>query len=100
MEENLTLVSPWVIFYKEIEAMFQRDPEVRVTFDNDNRVIKLLVESGDKAEALSKILEKIVEWTNAAYNIGYENGRRSVTWWESTTPRFSPWIKITCSGTE
>lgn len=56
MEENLTLVSPWVNFYKEIEAMFKRDPEVRVTFDNDNRVIKLLVESGDKAKALSKIL--------------------------------------------
>lgn len=57
----------------------------------------------DLSEAPTK--EKIMEWVNAAYDIGYEDGRRSVTtitptWWEPTTPRFSPGIEITCSGTE
>ena len=44
---KLKLSAPWIIFYREIEAMFQGDPEVRVVFDEDNLTVKLYVDDGE-----------------------------------------------------
>ena len=30
MNEKLKLSSPWMIFYKEIDALFKEDPDVKV----------------------------------------------------------------------
>ena len=53
---KLKLSAPWIIFYREIEAMFQGDPEVRVVFDEDNLTVKLYVDDGEKALALDTLL--------------------------------------------
>ena len=53
---KLGLSSPWMIYYREVEALFQMDPGVRVIFDDDNRELKLYVEDGEKAYALSQLL--------------------------------------------
>ena len=50
------MYSPWVIYYRQIEAMFKKDPEVKVEYDDSNYTIKLLVNNNVKAEALRKIL--------------------------------------------
>ncbi len=53
------MYSPWVIYYRQIEAMFKKDPEVKVEYDDDddsNYTIKLRVNNNVKAEALRKIL--------------------------------------------
>lgn len=56
--KKLDLVSPWVDFFREMEAMFAKDKDVKVIFDEDDLVIRLLVEDQDKAEALEKLLVK------------------------------------------
>ena len=53
---KLNLSAPWVIFYKEIEALFRQDPEVKVEFDENTNAIRLYVDSGEKAEALARLL--------------------------------------------
>lgn len=53
---KLNLSAPWVIFYKEIEALFKEDPEVKTEFDEDANTITLYVDNEEKAEALSQLL--------------------------------------------
>ena len=53
---ELHLSSPWVNFYREIEALFKEDETVRVGFDENACEIRLDVESTVKAEALTKLL--------------------------------------------
>lgn len=58
---KLKMSSPWILFYKEVEAMFKFDSEVNVVYDEDATELKLYVDNSDKAEALSQLLpvEKI-----------------------------------------
>ena len=56
MAEKLNLSSPWVIFYRMIQALFGRDPQIKVVFDEDNLVLKLYVANPEKAEAISQLL--------------------------------------------
>ena len=56
--EKVTLSSPWVLFYREITALFSKDDEVKVFFDEDEAAIKLYVEDSAKATALEKILPR------------------------------------------
>lgn len=53
---KIGLSAPWVIFYREIEAMFRYDSEVKVLFDEENKFITLHVDNGEKADALSRLL--------------------------------------------
>ena len=48
--------SPWVEYSRYMEAMFGKDPEVKVVFDEDAVAIKLFVDNPVKADALSQIL--------------------------------------------
>ena len=52
----LNLSSPWVIFYREVQALFAEDPSVHVVYDEQENHINLYVDKGDKAEALSLLL--------------------------------------------
>ena len=53
---TLKLSSPWVLFYREIEALFSEDPSVHVLYDADKNETKIYVENSAKAEALTKLL--------------------------------------------
>ena len=53
---KLGLSSPWVNFYREIEALFAKDPEVKVVFNEDDNDIKLYVDNLAKADALAQLL--------------------------------------------
>lgn len=48
--------SPWVNFYRELEALFAEDDEVKVVLDEENVKIKMYVENSRKADALSKLI--------------------------------------------
>ena len=54
--ENIKMSTPWQGFYRKIEAMFEKDPEVTCRYDDDKKKISLLVDSQAKAEAIDKIL--------------------------------------------
>ena len=45
-----------MIFYKEIDALFKEDPDVKVEYDKDANTIKLYVEDAEKADALAQLL--------------------------------------------
>lgn len=53
---SATLSSPWVTFYRRIEAMFKEDPQIRVEYDEEENVVRLYVSNADKAEALAQLL--------------------------------------------
>lgn len=54
--DNLDIYSPWIIFYRKIESLFHKDPDVRVEYDNDSYEIKLYVEGQEKADAIEYLL--------------------------------------------
>lgn len=56
MSNSLGLCSPWIDFYKKINALFEKDPEVKVNFDQDKYEIQLFVDNAIKADALTKLL--------------------------------------------
>lgn len=52
----MKLVSPWVNFYREIEALFMQDPEVNVVYDEAANHLKLFVDDARKADAIRQLL--------------------------------------------
>ena len=58
MDKKLTisLSAPWYIYVREIKALFEKDPEIKIVFDEDNLEVKLYVDNPTKADALTQIL--------------------------------------------
>ncbi len=52
----MKLSSPWVEFYREIEALFAQDDEVKVVYEEEKNEVKLYVENARKADALTQLL--------------------------------------------
>ncbi len=53
---KMRLSPPWVTYYSEIKALFAKDPEIKVVFDQEDYVISVYVKNAAKAEALEHIL--------------------------------------------
>lgn len=56
---KLNLLSPWVIYYHEITALFRYDSDIRIIYDEENLELKLYVENEEKATALSILLPAV-----------------------------------------
>lgn len=67
--KNLNLSTPWAILYHEIDAMFKKDPGVRVSFNSNIPEIRLYVEDTEKADALLKLLPNKKQFGNVTVNI-------------------------------
>lgn len=67
----LDLSSPWIMFYRELEALFKEDPTVRPQYDEAEfgRTIRLYVDDPEKAEALSKLLPSEKTFGNVTVRI-------------------------------
>lgn len=50
------LSAPWVEFYREVNALFGDDPEIKVIYDEDDLIIRLLVDNPIKADAIAQLL--------------------------------------------
>lgn len=66
---NVNLSSPWVIYYKELDALFKGDPDIKVVFDELKNTIKLYVQGESKAEALNQLLPTEKEFGNVTIRI-------------------------------
>lgn len=53
---KLGLTSPWVTFYHEVNAFFEKDNDIKVIYNEDENVIDLYVDNGAKAAALTELL--------------------------------------------
>lgn len=68
-EKNVKLSPPWYTFYHKINAMFGRDPEITIKFDEDTMILKLFVDNQAKADALAKVLPTEKDFGNVKLNI-------------------------------
>lgn len=62
MDEKLGLKTPWMRYANRVKRLFEDDPEVRVDFDNDAKVLTLLVTGDDKAMCLEALLPSELEF--------------------------------------
>ena len=62
-------VSPWVNYYRELEALFGEDPDVKIVYDEDNNTIKMYVGGADKAEAIDGLLPEEKTFGNVVLKI-------------------------------
>lgn len=53
---TLKLSSPWVIYYKELCALFGKDEHVHIVFDEGSNTVKLYVEDEERAAAIESLL--------------------------------------------
>lgn len=53
---RIGISSPWVVFYRKVEAFFKKDPEVHVLYDEEKNEVILYVDNSVKAAAIDQIL--------------------------------------------
>lgn len=53
---KVKLASPWVRFYREVNALFADDPQIDVAFDEEAYEVKLYVDNIIKADAIAQLL--------------------------------------------
>lgn len=81
--EKLNLSSPWIIYERKLEALFAKDPEVHISFDDtriNTKVITLRVDNQKKADALAVLLPVTKEFggTTVEINIVPANNNRLI----------------------
>ena len=59
---NIQLRAPWLIHYEKIKALFARDSEVCVTFDEGARILSLYVASPRKADAIARLMTDRIDF--------------------------------------
>lgn len=69
MEKKVNLAPPWITYFKEIEALFAQDPDVRVEFDEEGYGVTIYVEGQDKADAIDQLLPDEMEFGNIKMKI-------------------------------
>lgn len=66
---NTKISAPWYTFVRELTAMFGRDQDVGILYDDENQVLTIEVTKYEKAEALKKLLPKSKSWGNVNLQI-------------------------------
>lgn len=68
---NLKLVSPWIDYYRKLDALFAPDPNVMVAYDEDGstHTITLYVDGERKAAALGTLLKNEVRFGEVVLTI-------------------------------
>jgi hypothetical protein len=68
-EKKVNLSAPWIGYARQVNALFGKDPEIKVEYDENAIELKLFVESGEKAEALTELLPSEVKFGNVALKV-------------------------------
>lgn len=68
--------APWVIYYREVQALFAKDSSIRVFLNEEKYELDIYVDGQDKADALTKLLstEKIFGNVTLKVNVIPSNG--------------------------
>ena len=78
--ENVKISPPWLTYSREINKLFERDEEVNVTYDEEQKLVMLRVTNYEKAQALKKLLpaEKNFGGVTVKVSIEYENTAKTL----------------------
>ena len=68
-EEYLKLSAPWVTFVRQVKALFGKDPQIKIVYDEDNMCLDLLVDDEPKREALKQLLPDHKDFGNVSLRI-------------------------------
>lgn len=66
---KLNMSPPWVLYYKKLNALFEKDEDIMVIYDEDETEVKLYCTDEDKTEALSFLLPETVSFGSAELKI-------------------------------
>ena len=67
--QNMKISAPWITYYRQVEALFEKDPAIQVKYDEDDLVIRLYVDGTDKADALTALLPSKVPFGNVVVTV-------------------------------
>lgn len=67
--ENTKLSPPWITFVNEVKALFGEDPDIKITYSEEDYMLKLFVDGTDKADALTKLFPGKKEFGNVILKI-------------------------------
>ena len=65
----LKLAAPWTTYYRQVQALFKKDPEVGVVFDEEDVELRLYVNNRIKADALTQLLPNTMVFGNVELKI-------------------------------
>ena len=67
---SLRISSPWVLFYREVCALFSKDSQIKILFNEEEPELKIWVKGDDeKAAALGRFVPKVRVFGNITLNI-------------------------------
>lgn len=61
--------APWVTYYREVDALFKKDEEVFVVFDEENVELRIYVNNQSKASAIQYLMPTEKEFGNVILKI-------------------------------
>lgn len=73
MKTKIKLSPPWTTYYRQLQALFGKDPDIKLFFDEDESSIKVLVKNAYKANALEHLLPKEVSFGDVVVKILIDN---------------------------
>lgn len=69
MPEKVNLSSPWAIWVRKLRALFERDDEVSVQYDEEEMRVQVRVSNAIKADALAQIIPTERHFGNVALDV-------------------------------
>lgn len=60
---------PWITTYNELDGLFGADPDIMLTYDDEEHSVTMLVEGNDKADAISRILPSEYDFGNVVMKV-------------------------------
>ena len=67
--EEFKMAPPWIQYVNALTALLEPDPDIKISYDNDEHIVKLYVEGTDKANALTELLPDEKEFGNVTLKI-------------------------------
>ena len=68
-KKKVNVSAPWWTYYRKLEALFEKDQEIHITFQEDEKRIIFRVDNLDKAEGLAELLPGTVTFGNVTVTI-------------------------------
>ena len=68
-EIRFKLAPPWITCVNVIKAMFEKDAEINIIYNNDDVTLKLFIDNDEKAAAIARLLPKTQEYGNISLKI-------------------------------
>ena len=56
LKNKIGIASPWVIYYHKLNALFGKDPDIRLDYNDETKTVKMYVTGTEKADAIQKLL--------------------------------------------